>query len=517
MKKQFLLLIGFLTIGITAFGQVASTDGTFTASGATNLALRTSSTPTTRLTILGSGTSVGFVGINTSSPTDLLHVNSGNVRASQFNATNGIFNTIGASTNLSLNTNNVVRMTLLAASGNVGIGTASPADLLHVTGSSRANQFNATNGIFNTIGASTNFSLNTNSVPRMTVLASSGNIGIGTITPADLLDVSGNSRAVQFNSTNGIFNTVGATNFSLNANSTTRMTILNSNGFVGINKTLPAYQLDVNGSINATGLLINGVAIGGGSQWTTTGANISYSAGNVALGTTTPTAKLHILNAGVGLNGGLLTQSTLASSYASADFKNDSNDLLQVLMGGSTFSNGMMNSRQAALVSGAPNGLSIISYDPNGFITFGSGGLGLTNERMRIDKLGNVGIGAATPLTRLQVNINGSSTNYATAGYADLGLFLQNTNATDNNLNIISFGDASGNGVVNVGSITNHTNHTGKLFFATRPIGSGPVQSKHPMKKVPVALLIPIFKAVKFLPKSRLRLVMLKRIMSMTT
>lgn len=81
MKKQLLLLLTF-SISLAAVAQVSSTDGTFSAAGTTNLGLRTNTT--TRLTVLGSGTSAGFVGINTAAPADWFHVN-GNIRTSQVN------------------------------------------------------------------------------------------------------------------------------------------------------------------------------------------------------------------------------------------------------------------------------------------------------------------------------------------------------------------------------------------------------------------------------------------------
>jgi hypothetical protein len=72
----------------------------------------------------------------------------------------------------------------------------------------------------------------------------------------------------------------GAINYDL-------MTFDLSNGKIGIGFTNPAYKLDVNGTINATGILVNGspISSGGASQWTSGSNSISYSAGNVGIGT----------------------------------------------------------------------------------------------------------------------------------------------------------------------------------------------------------------------------------------
>ncbi|HEX5873297.1 MAG TPA: hypothetical protein VFY60_01530 [Pyrinomonadaceae bacterium] len=80
---------------------------------------------------------------------------------------------------------------------------------------------------------------------------------------------------------------------------------INPAGNVGIGTPAPAHRLDVQGgAINASGgLCIAGDCktawsqVGGGtsSQWTTTGANIHYTTGNVGIGTSVaPVAKLHV-------------------------------------------------------------------------------------------------------------------------------------------------------------------------------------------------------------------------------
>ncbi len=304
MKKQFLLLAGFLANGLAALAQAPSADGTYTAGTPTNLVLRTTTgtTITPRLTILNTN---GFIGIGNSAPVDLLHV-TGNARANQFNAINGIFNTTAATTNMSFNINSVNKMTLLASNGFLGVGIAAPLDLLHVAGNSRANQFNAINGIFNTTAATTDMAFNINSVNKMTLQASTGALGIGIVPVAgELLHVNGNARANQFNAVNGIFNTIGATtNLAFNTNGTNRMTVLAASGFVGINTPAPSSALHVTGSLRivdgtqGAGKVLtsdlNGLAswqtpsTSGNTQWITNGTAISYAAGSVGIGTATP-------------------------------------------------------------------------------------------------------------------------------------------------------------------------------------------------------------------------------------
>jgi hypothetical protein len=110
--------------------------------------------------------------------------------------------------------------------------------------------------------------------------SSVGNVGIGTTTPAALLDlyktglaqfqITGTTQssydlyggavrlqASAANSLGGYFGTVSNHALNLVTNDSVRMTILNTSGNVGIGTATPgaSYKLDVNGNVNVTGTL----------------------------------------------------------------------------------------------------------------------------------------------------------------------------------------------------------------------------------------------------------------------
>lgn len=328
MKHPLLLLTVLLITASSTVGQVSSTNGTFTATTPSNLSLQAGATPTTRLTILNSN---GNIGINTTSPSDWLHVN-GNARANQFNAINGIFNTL-TTTNLSLNTNGTNRMTILGSGANigfVGIGTAAPTRPLTV------------------MAATPSINIQTSSVAndanvRMLRFARFDDTALGS------LELYGSSGEFRMNT------------------STTYFPTFYSNG--------------------VEAMRIN-------------------TAGNVGIGTTSPAAKLNIVYAGNSdpSNQAIQIQSTNAAAYGAINLKNDTNDIGQFGLTGSTYSWGLFQPKQTFINSSSPNAILLDAYDPNGFISFGTGGAAVTNERMRIDKSGFVGIGISNPSQILHVH-----------------------------------------------------------------------------------------------------------------
>ena len=316
----------------------------------------------------------GNVGIGTTAPLDKLHVN-GRVRTSTDGVVVGDTNAViyRNSNDLELITYGGFDITDLMPAGNVGIGTTSPRTKMHVDSSTA---FSLTDGSADTllltndstvsaigaIGPSIGFgNMNNNNrtsaiaavrtggdhdnmglaffthpsdsgdetvVQKMTI-THEGNVGIGTTSPGQKLDVNGNANidgTLFVNTTNNhirLVDTDNTGNFSVGVNTnfqirditanTTPLTIragtpgntilTTSSGRVGIGLSSPGVTLHVNGFAR----------LNGGLQMNATNATIYQildsdlrfgtnntermridNTGNVGIGVTIPTADLHI-------------------------------------------------------------------------------------------------------------------------------------------------------------------------------------------------------------------------------
>ncbi|MCB0647132.1 MAG: hypothetical protein KDC49_10740 [Saprospiraceae bacterium] len=313
---------------------------------------------------------------------------------------------------------------LTVLNGNTGIGTTTPTQKLDVSGTTKTTNLQITNGASNGYllksDANGNASwVNLNSVetdPKVGTLTSNKipkwngtnladgllfdngtNIGIGTLTPAQKLDVAGTTRTSNLQITNGATNgfvlksdAIGNASW-VNANT---LTITETDPKVG---TLTSNKIPKwNGTTLADGLIFdNGTNVGIGTTTPDNKLSVignSDITGNLGIGTSTPANKLSVIG---------------------------NSDITGTLGIGTTAPEAKLH------VASSNTGLRIdVPPTQTAFSIGGAGSvkvdaIGVEGGRLLINDNGNMGIGNNNPITTLDVN-GGIRTKYSGSTVVDV-------------------------------------------------------------------------------------------------
>jgi hypothetical protein len=277
------------------------------------------------------------------------------------------------------------------ASGNVGIGTSSPTGKVEIRVAQNA-AFQTGLNVSNAVDASLEIRLkndisdiyaggtgnitfsNGASVERMRI-NSTGNVGIGTTTP-DVGSVGGRVLAVSGAFTRSRLNLINTDGVGAGAISGT-MSFINST----------TYLADIEGGTGSVGvddayLAFRTKAVGGGL---TTRLYIN-SSGNVGIGTTSPSARLEVVD---------------SNAVSDIGFR-----VRQAANGTAAYMNIVANTDGGAMynfINSSTNGGTehwrIWGGAATSTLAFNTAGV----ERMRISSTGNVGIGTTSPVSKLEV------------------------------------------------------------------------------------------------------------------
>lgn len=224
-------------------------------------------------------------------------------------------------------------------------------------------------------------------------------------------------------------------------------------GKVGIGTNAPAYMLDVNGSLNASALMVNGVEIPTTWIWSNNGSDISYTNGNVGIGTSAPDSKMEIVGSGptdlntLHVKNNNYSAAVIVNGAGNVDYYNGSfislrsrgttdnpvNLISGDRIGGFFWRPYLSNDyqRTAAIHAYVGSGVSSTGYPTNIRFETTLIGSSVREEIMRISENGNVGIGATNPSYKLDVNGSINAAHFLVNGVELPSTWIWGTNGLD--------------------------------------------------------------------------------------
>ena len=353
------------------------------------------------------------------------------------------------------------------------------------TASTERLKIDGTEVVVNGTGASVDFRIEGDTETNLLFAdASTNRIGIGTSSPSEELDVSGEIQLTNFLKATGDLllcadvdnnNSGTAIRFLIDGDSSSdELMRIKSDGNVGIGTISTDFNCEIEGTGGGTGVslgitntgsdpaginlksghgnwsIYNSHSVGDALEFRDESAStvpmIINSSGNVGIGTTSPRS---LLDLGGGSGDGTLSQ-TLSEYQIVFEAPQGTGDIGRNIAFATTTTG----------ISAAINAVDLGASSLTG-LSFATGSASAIAERMRIDSSGNVGIGTTSPSAKIHAD-NGGSGNVAFLKHASSGvavtLVLQNNRATGSIAGEqISFLDDSG---TQRGKITNTTSET---------------------------------------------------------
>lgn len=387
----------------------------------------------------------GNVGIGLTAPTRKLDVN-GAIGTGLASTTNGslVFSNSTNANTISLNTgvttlSHILTLPTTQGAANTVLSNDGAGALSWQTISAAASAWgydgNAIVTTAKSIGTTTNFDLPfiTNNTEKMRILAG-GNVGIGAVVPAEKLEVNGNIKINGGNRRLIFGNALAGADpdgvIELRATGATEQQEMlfymgndNTNGFGPDRLRMVAEEISFqNFNVDANSSLANAE-----TQTTLNTRMFISNPGNVAIGTTTfnvANPEKFVVDAGTTTSVNAIVGKGSINNYLQLNIQNTnagtnaSSDVVATADNGSETTNyidmGINSSVNTSGVMGVANDAYLYNLGQNLLIGTGTAAKSLvfmtggttqaTNERMRIDGTGNVGIGDNAPNSTLEVN-----------------------------------------------------------------------------------------------------------------